>query len=150
MHQRARVGGQRCELADQADRLGRKHRQHLMLEADVAERHAPEMIEIDRTVIGSEWRRWHPVNPSCMKRHGDNPLRAWPVRQRGFGKPITKRVNGTFDLFAASSPCFWRRVAPIGGREREFCEPVRPYGPVLLTMIKIVLIAGISFAPPSQ
>jgi hypothetical protein len=31
------------------------------------------MREIDRTVIGSERRRWHPVNPFQMKRHGDNP-----------------------------------------------------------------------------
>jgi hypothetical protein len=32
------------------------------------------MFDIDRTVIGSERRRWHPVNPFQMKRHGDNPI----------------------------------------------------------------------------
>jgi hypothetical protein len=31
------------------------------------------MFGIDRIVIGSERRRWHPVNPFQMKRHGDNP-----------------------------------------------------------------------------
>jgi hypothetical protein len=31
------------------------------------------MDEIDRTVIGGNWRRWHPVNPMQMKRHADNP-----------------------------------------------------------------------------
>jgi hypothetical protein len=34
--------------------------------------------------------------------------------------------------------------------KREICGPVRLYRIVLLTMIKIVLIAGISFAPPCQ
>jgi hypothetical protein len=41
-----------------------------LLEAGIAKRHAFEMFEIDRTVIGSERRRWHPVNPFEMKRHG--------------------------------------------------------------------------------
>jgi hypothetical protein len=31
------------------------------------------MFDIDRTVIGSERRRWHPGNPFQMKRHGNNP-----------------------------------------------------------------------------
>jgi len=31
------------------------------------------MLQVDRTVIGCERRRWHPVNPFHMKRHGDNP-----------------------------------------------------------------------------
>jgi len=33
--------------------MGREHRQHLLLEAGIAERHAFEMFEIDRTVIGA-------------------------------------------------------------------------------------------------
>jgi hypothetical protein len=37
-----------------------------------------------------------------------------------FGQPITEMVNGTFGVFAASSPFFWRRVAPIKQGEREF------------------------------
>jgi hypothetical protein len=32
------------------------------------------MVHIDRTVVGSERRRWHPGNPFQMKRHGDNPI----------------------------------------------------------------------------
>jgi hypothetical protein len=59
-------------------------------------------------------------------------------------------VNGTFAVFAASSPFFRRRVAPIKQSEREFRGLVRPYGFALLTMIKIVLIAAISFEPLSQ
>jgi hypothetical protein len=29
------------------------------------------MIEIERTVIGSEGGRWHPINPFQVKRHGE-------------------------------------------------------------------------------
>jgi hypothetical protein len=29
------------------------------------------MRGVDRTIIGSERRRWHPVNPFQMRRHGD-------------------------------------------------------------------------------
>jgi len=73
MRQRTRVRRKGGERADQPDRLGRKHRQHLALEAGIAKRHAVEVLDIDRTVIGSKRRRWHPVNPFQMKRHGDNP-----------------------------------------------------------------------------
>ena len=63
----------------------------------IAKRHAPEMLEIDRTVIGSERRRWHPVNPLQMIRHGDNHnLSAPSIRQRGSRQPIMEVVNGTF------------------------------------------------------
>jgi hypothetical protein len=92
-----------------------------------------------------------------MKWHGDNPNLApfdpgatFPIPERRFGQPITEVVNGTFGVPAASSPRFWRGFAPIGRRTREFAELVRAYGVVLLTMIKIVLIAAISFASPSQ
>src|SRR5439155_3317143 len=61
-----RQGGERVE---QFGGLSREHRQHFLLEAGVAERHALEMLEIDRTVIGCEWRRWHPTDPFEMKRH---------------------------------------------------------------------------------
>src|SRR6478735_2402669 len=73
MRQRTGVSGQGGESADQADRLGREHRQHLALEAGIAKGHALKMFDIDRTVIGSERWRWHPVNPFQMKWHGDNP-----------------------------------------------------------------------------
>jgi hypothetical protein len=43
-----------------------------VLEAGIAKRHAPEVVDIDRTVIGNERRRWHPGNPFQMKRHGNN------------------------------------------------------------------------------
>jgi hypothetical protein len=90
-----------------------------------------------------------------MKRHGGFPKLAplaakFAVRQRRFGQPIMEMVNETFGPFAASSPFFRRRVAPIKQSEREFRGPVRPYGFALLTMIKIVLIAAISFEPLSQ
>ncbi len=37
--------------------LAREHRQNLALETTIAERHAAEMFDIDRTIIGSERRR---------------------------------------------------------------------------------------------
>jgi hypothetical protein len=37
-----------------------------------------------------------------------------------FRQPITEMVNGTFGVFAASSPFFRRRVAPIKQSELEF------------------------------
>jgi hypothetical protein len=83
-----------------------------------------------------------------MKRHGGFPKLA-PLAAK-FGQPITEMVNETFGPFAASSPFFRRRVASIKQSEREFPGPVRPYGFALLTMIKIVLIAAISFEPLSQ
>jgi hypothetical protein len=41
------------------------------------------MGEIDWTVIGSKWRRWHPIDPVQMKRHGDNPKSSLPERFDG-------------------------------------------------------------------
>src|SRR5450759_5942042 len=73
MREPAGIFGHGGEGPDQADRLGRKHRQHLALKAVIAQRHAPEMFDINRTVIGSEWWRWHPFYPFRMKRHGNNP-----------------------------------------------------------------------------
>jgi len=69
-----------------------------VFEAGIAKRHAFEMFEIERTVIGSERRRWHPFYPFEMKRH-DLAQISLPYlsRQARFGQPITKLVNGTFD-----------------------------------------------------
>jgi hypothetical protein len=61
-----------------------------------------------------------------------------------------KMVNGTLCVLAASSPSFWQKVATIENSDEKFCEFLRSYGTSLLTMIKIVLIATISFAPLSQ
>jgi hypothetical protein len=61
-----------------------------------------------------------------------------------------EKVNGTFGVAAASSPCFGQKVGSINQQAREIRGLVRPYGSALLTMIKIVLIAAISFARPSQ
>jgi len=56
-----------------------------------------EMFSIDWTVIGSERRRWHPVNPFPMKRHGDHPtVPALDDPAVQPGQPITEMVNGTF------------------------------------------------------
>src|SRR5579859_767684 len=110
------------------------------------------MGDVDRTVIGSKWRRWHPVDPVQMKRHGDDPKSSSPE-----GKATAKqspanmeKVNGRFGAIAASSPCFRPTVASISQCLQEFRGLVRPYVTALLTMIKIVLIATISFASPSQ
>jgi hypothetical protein len=86
-----------------------------------------------------------------MKRHGDNPtVPALDDPAAKFGQPITGMVNGTFCLSAASLPCFLQKVASIPEPKRKIRGLVRPYRVALLTMIKIVLIAAISFAPPSQ
>ena len=79
MNQRAGILRHGRKRHDQARRLGCEHRQHLAFEAGVAKRHAPEMIDIDRTVIGGERRRWHPVNPFEVKRHVDSPYFADPA-----------------------------------------------------------------------
>jgi len=64
-----------------------------MLEDGIAKRHAREMFEIDCTVIGSERRRWHPVNPLQMIRHGDTPESPAPsIRQRDF--PTANHTSG--------------------------------------------------------
>jgi hypothetical protein len=79
------------------------------------------MRKIDRTVIGSEWRRWHPVDPFEMKRHGLAQVAAMHRSGRArFLKPTTKVVNGTFEANAANSPCFGRHAAPIAGFRKEF------------------------------
>ena len=105
-----RVSGQGGETADQAGRLSRKHRQHLALEPGVAQRHALEMVHVDRTVVGGERRRWHPGDPFQMKRHGDNPIS--PPDRSGsdvFGRQswkwLTERVGSgrKFALFLAKS-----------------------------------------------
>ena len=143
--------GKSGNRADQLGRLRRKHRQHLVLEAGVAERHASEMREIDRTIIGSERRRWHPFNPFEMKRHGliqiclPQPIadRAILASQSRNWLMKRSRDRRKFAFFLTRS-CL-NRPSP-----REFRVLVRPYATKLLTMIKNVLIAAISFASLSQ
>jgi hypothetical protein len=110
------------------------------------------MGDVDWTVIGSKWRRWHPVNPVEMKRHGDNPKSSPPERSDGedFDSQSRKRLTKRSVDIIASSPCFRQSVASINPHARENPNLVRPYGVALLTMIKIVLIGAISFASPSQ
>jgi hypothetical protein len=59
-------------------------------------------------------------------------------------------VNGTLCALAASSPFFWQKIAAIAKSDQKFCGFLISYDTPLLTMIKIVLIATISFAPLSQ
>jgi hypothetical protein len=122
MRQRAGVCGKRGNPADQPGRLRRKHHQHLALEAAVAERHAAEMREINRTIIGSKRRRWHPVNPFEAKRHGQSECAgqaSWPGR---FGHPITELVNETFGARRKFAPFLTRsclnRLVSEGNFER--------------------------------
>jgi hypothetical protein len=85
------------------------------------------------------------INPA------DNPVpSARRFRRSSFRQPITELVNETFCAFAASLPLFRRKAAAIPHSKPEFLTPRGPYGAALLTMIKIVLIAAISFAPLSQ
>lgn len=59
-------------------------------------------------------------------------------------------VNGTFDVPAPGLPFFRLEVAVISQSSWEFRGLLMPYGLVLLTMIKIVLSAAISFASATQ
>ena len=91
MRQRAGIRRQGGKRVDELGRLGREHRQHLLLEAGIAERHAFEMFEIDRTVIGGERRRWHPVNPFEVKRHGRTQI---ALPHRFSAGPISASQHG--------------------------------------------------------
>ena len=53
--------------------LACEHRQNLAFEAAVAERHAAEMVEIDRAIVWNQWRRRHPGNLLKKIRHCCNP-----------------------------------------------------------------------------
>ena len=66
MRQRAGIRRHGGKRVDELGRLGREHRQNLLLKAGIAQRHAFEVFEIYRTVIGGERRRWHPFNPFEM------------------------------------------------------------------------------------
>jgi hypothetical protein len=44
----------------------------------------------------------------------------FPAQTDPAAKPIMEMVNGTFWATAASSPCFWRKVASIDRLNREF------------------------------
>src|SRR3569832_1624354 len=70
VRQRRRSGRKRGKRFDETRGLGGKHGQHFALERRIAQRHAPQMRDIDRAVIGGERWRWHPFNPVQMKRHG--------------------------------------------------------------------------------
>jgi hypothetical protein len=59
-------------------------------------------------------------------------------------------VKGTFEVSAASSPCFRPGVAAIHQILQETCARIVSYGALLLTMIKVVLIAAISKASLNQ
>jgi hypothetical protein len=59
-------------------------------------------------------------------------------------------VNGTFGVPAADLPLFRQEVASICKSIWEFRALLMPYALVLLTMIKIVLTAAISFASATQ
>ena len=59
-------------------------------------------------------------------------------------------VNTTKSAFAAELPRFRLEFASNSNSDLEFRVVLMPYGLVLLTMIKIVLSAAISFASATQ
>jgi hypothetical protein len=110
------------------------------------------MLEIDRPVVGSQrWRR-HPFYPFEVKRHGSGPDRPNTVilRKGIFRQPTTATVNGTFSELAVILPDFSRQSAWICDSVPEICASLRTYETELLTMIKNVLIAAISFVSLNQ
>ena len=121
MRQRPRLRRKRGQRVEQFGRLRREHRQHLVLEAGVAKRHATEMLEIDRTVIGCEWRRWHPVDPFEMKRHGIvqiSPL--YRSVRRGLVSQSRKWLTERMRDLPQICPVFAEESAPIAGFPKEF------------------------------
>jgi hypothetical protein len=87
-----------------------------------------------------------------VKRHGPDPDRPNTVilRKGIFRQPTTPTVNGTFSELAVVLPDFSRQSAWICDSLSEICVSLRTYGTELLTMIKNVLIAAISFASLNQ
>ena len=65
-------------------------------------------------------------------------------------QPITTEVNGTFSDLSPVSTYFRHQSALIGDRVPETCVSLGLYGTKLLTMIKNVLIAAISFVSLTQ
>ena len=114
MRQRCGIGGHGGKGRDEPGRLGREHRQHLLLKAGIAERHALKVFEIDRTIVGDERRRWHPFNPFEMWRHGGTRIalpQSFP--QGSIGRANTRLVNGTFSNSAPALSCFGPYTAVI-------------------------------------
>ena len=95
-----------------------------LLEAGIAERHALEMFEIDRTVIGSERRRWHPFNPFEMKRHGDSPDRlAAPIPAAAFSRSQSRNWLTERSVHLPQVRLvFGEKLPQLAGSAREFCE----------------------------
>jgi hypothetical protein len=58
------------------------------------------MFGVDRTVIGSKRRRWHPVNPFQMKRHGDTLISL--RRRRGSGVFVSQSWKWLTERMARS------------------------------------------------
>jgi hypothetical protein len=86
-----------------------------------------------------------------VKRHG--VIRkfgaAWILRGCS-DQPITERINRSLLEFAANLPFFRQRRALMVRGSREIRADIRLYGVKLLTMIKNVLIAAISFPALNQ
>ena len=64
--------GIRRKLRQRGGQLGGltgEHRQNLPFETVIAERHAMEMVEIDRPILRNQGWRGHPVDLSKRKRH---------------------------------------------------------------------------------
>src|SRR3981189_1585833 len=109
------------------------------------------MFDVDRTVIGNERRRWHPVNPFQMKRHGlSQILRPAAPVPTVFASQSRKGLTEPFACLPRVGLVFGKKPPRLAGPEREVPGTRKPYGALLLTMIKIVLIAAISFASPCQ
>jgi hypothetical protein len=86
-----------------------------------------------------------------VKRHGPGPDRpAALIPGEASAHPITMAVNGTFSELAAILLDFSRQSAWICDSVPEICVSLRTYGTELLTMIKNVLIAAISFVSLNQ
>ena len=153
VRQRARLGRQRRELRRSGWSAWLANMPSTCaLERGIAERHARQMREIDRTshrgraaemasirsVVREAacWCGWRPAFPVADSAGPTSQTQRW----------LTERLTYP----PRSSPCFRPRVAAIYRFPQEISCTFNTLTGLLLTMIKIVLIAAISFVSLNQ
>ena len=104
----AGLGRQCCHRRNQANRLLGEHREHFLFQLGVAERHAREVIEVERAVDGCKRGRRHPVHPLQFRRHGAGPgiARCPPIRRSSSPHRSMEMVNEVFGPFYANPPVY--------------------------------------------
>ena len=78
------------------------------IQLSVPERHAREVIEVERAVDGCKRGRRHPVHPLQFRRHGAGPgiARCPPIRRSSSPHRSMEMVNEVFGPFYANPPVY--------------------------------------------